>query len=68
MPGKGAKAPACAPAPTPRHKVSHQPIPAKAYGKMEKAKPVKARKPKKRKSLFQKVMSEALDVIEDIFD
>lgn len=35
---------------------------------MEKAKPVKARKPKKRKSLFQKVMSEALDVIEDIFD
>lgn len=43
-------------------------MPTKAYDKVEKARPVKARKPKKRKSLFQKVLSEAFDVIKDIFD
>ncbi|MBE1297236.1 MAG: hypothetical protein GJ678_13550 [Rhodobacteraceae bacterium] len=67
-PGKGAKAPVGAPAPSQARKVSHQPTPTKAYGKPPKAKPMKARKQKKRKSLFQKMMSEAFDVIEDIFD
>ncbi len=43
-------------------------MPGKAHGRPSKAKPVKAKKQKKRKSLFQKVLSEAFDVIEDIFD
>ncbi|MEY8837455.1 hypothetical protein AB9K41_00285 [Cribrihabitans sp. XS_ASV171] len=33
-----------------------------------KAKPVKRKKVKKRKSLFAKVLDEAWDVVEDIFD
>ncbi len=62
-PGKGAKTPSAAPMPAVPYKVSHQPKPNKQAGK-----PIKSRKPKKRKSLFQKVLSEAFDVIEDIFD
>ncbi|MEE2633601.1 MAG: hypothetical protein VX940_04805 [Pseudomonadota bacterium] len=62
-PGQGAKAPAGVSGAAPRPKVSHQPAPDKPLRK-----PVKAKKPKKRKSLFQKMMSEAFDVIEDIFD
>ncbi len=34
----------------------------------KKAKPVKRKKVKRRKSLFAKVLEEAWDVVEDIFD
>ena len=61
-PGKGAKVSGSF-APAVPSKVSHQPAPAKEIRKRVKTKPRK-----KRKSLFQKVLSEAFDVIEDIFD
>ncbi|MDE4097800.1 MULTISPECIES: hypothetical protein [Rhodobacterales] len=61
-PGKGAKTPATA-VPASRSKISHQPAPVKPAYKPKKSKPRK-----KRKSMFQKVLSEAFDVIEDIFD
>nr|WP_238941536.1 hypothetical protein [Jannaschia sp. Os4] len=41
---------------------------AARHAPMPLAKPVKLRKPKRRKPLWRKVLSEVIDEIEDIFD
>lgn len=66
-PGKGAKLP------TDRSDTSIPATKAKSYkspkpGYMSSPKPLKKKKTKKKKGLFYKVVSEAIDVIEDIFD
>ncbi|OIQ44349.1 MAG: hypothetical protein BM558_08240 [Roseobacter sp. MedPE-SW] len=68
-PGKGARLPGAGERPTAA--LSHKSAGKKAKhvkGKKAKHKPSKVKKVKKRKGLFHVLLSEAVDLVEDIFD